>query len=535
VSAYPAWLFDDSPLPDPHGMGEKAVAFIRNLKHPKSAEADKAFRLDAWQERIIRRVYGDTDGNGRRRIKSLMLLTGKGARKTTLMGAIGALHLLSPDFRSEHGSIIAAAADKDQASLAFDEAADIIRAHGRTNAACIIREAEREIEHLKSSSTFTAVSSDAAGKHGLSPTVVLADEIAVWTKPALWKALRTALVKTPGSLCLIATNAGAGQESIGWELYAYARKVAEGAIKDPSFLPILCENPADADWRNEATWHRANPGLKMGYPDLEGLRTLAREAENRPSERADFQRFNLSMWQDGAAAAWLEPGTWDALAHDSDESAFEGLDCWIGVDLASKVDLAAVVACIPHEGRFHVFARVFTPARTLRRKADIDHIPAELWAEQGHLIATPGAVIDEDAIEEAIRDFCSRFNVREIAFDPWSAKRMMTRLQEDSLPVVEMRQGLFTMAPATAEFEKQIIAGNIATDGNPVLRWCVQNVRLTVDKADNKQMTKAKSTGRIDAAVAACMAVARASYGSGEAAGSIYDDAEARPSGFLFI
>jgi phage terminase large subunit-like protein len=534
MSAYPEWLFDDSPIPDPHGFGEKAVAFIRALKHPKSTETDKAFRLDPWQERIVRRIYGDTDANGRRRIKTVFMLTGKGARKTTLMGAIGTLHLLSPDFRAEHGSIIAAAADKEQAALSFDEAAGIIRAHDRTAAACIIREADYEIEHLKTSSRLQAVSSDAQGKHGLSPTVVLADEIGIWGKPALWRALRTAMVKTAGSLCFIATNAGAGRESIGWELYSYARKVADGSIQDPSFLPILCENEPGADWRDEANWFRANPGLALGYPDIEGLRTLAREVQNRPSDRADYCRLNLSMWQDGNAAAWLEQGVWDALSHDSVEAEFEGEDAWIGVDLASKVDLAAVVACVRRDGKFHVFTRVFTPGLTLRKKEDTDHIPATLWAEQGHLIATPGPVINEDAIEDAIRDFCERFHVREIAFDPWSAKRMMMRLQEDGLPVVEFRQGMITMAPAVAEWEKQLISGNVATDGNPVLRWCVSNVRLTIDKAENKQMTKAKSTGRIDAAVAACMAVARASIGSAET-GFVYDDVDARPTGFLFI
>ncbi len=156
---YPHWLHDGSPLADPHGMGEKAVAFIRKLKHPKSTDPGRAFRLDEWQERIIRRIYGDTDDHGRRRIKTVFLLTGKGARKTTLMGAIGALHLFADGFRTEGGRIIAAAADRDQASLAFDEAVGIVRAHPRTNEACHIREAEREIVHHKSGSEFKAVSS----------------------------------------------------------------------------------------------------------------------------------------------------------------------------------------------------------------------------------------------------------------------------------------------------------------------------------------------------------------------------------------
>ncbi len=287
---------------------------------------------------------------------------------------------------------------------------------------------------------------------------MLADEVAVWSKPALWKALRTALVKTPGSLCFVATNSGAGRESIGWELYQYARGVADGSIDDPSFLPILCDNPPEADWRDEATWARANPGLALGYPDLAGLRTLAREAENRPGEREDFKRFHCSIWADGTSATWLEPGAWEALPTDADETALEGCDAWLGVDLASTNDLTAIVAAVRHEGRYHLISRFYCPAATIRRRADVDHIPAIAWRDAGHLIATPGPVVDYDAVESGIRELCERFNVREIAFDPYGGRHMMLRLQEDGLPVVEMRQGWATMSPAIKSFEKAILA-----------------------------------------------------------------------------
>ncbi len=467
MSTYPAWIFDGSPLPDPHGFGERAVAFIRKLRHPKSTEPDKAFRLDPWQERILTRIYGDTDANGRRRIKTVFLLTGKGARKTTLMGAIGALHLVAPDFRTESGSIIAAAVDKETGLARIRRSGRIIRAHPKTDAACVVREAARSILHSKTGSEFEAVSSDAGGKHGLSPNLLLLDEIAVWKNRDLWKALRTALTKTPGALAFIATNAGAGRESIGWELYQYAKQVAEGVINDPSFLPIIFDNPPDADWRDEAVWARANPGLSLGYPDIDGLRTLAREAEHRPAEREDFKRWHASVWGDGAAAPWLDPHTFDSLPTDGDERELEGSEAWLAVDLSSTTDLTAIAIVIRHDGRFYLFTRFFCPAATIRRAADRDHVPYPLWADQGHLIATPGPVVDLEAVEEEIRALCERFVVREVAFDPHGARVMMKRLQEDGVPVVEMRQGWVTMSPAIKALEREILAANITTDAIP--------------------------------------------------------------------
>ncbi len=72
------------------------------------------------------------------------------------------------------------------------------------------------------------------------------------------------------------------------------------------------------------------------------------------------------------------------------------------------------------------------------------------------------------------------------------------------------------------------------TDGNPVLRWCVANAVVERDKAENLSFHKGRSTGRIDGAVAAAMAIGRATFHTAES-GSVYDDVNARPDGFLFF
>ncbi len=91
----------------------------------------------------------------------------------------------------------------------------------------------------------------------------------------------------------------------------YARKVDAGEIDDPGFLPVLFEMAADADWRDEALWHLVNPGLAEGFPDLDGLRQLAREAAERPADRDDFRQFNLNVWLDHSASPFVDMGVYD--------------------------------------------------------------------------------------------------------------------------------------------------------------------------------------------------------------------------------
>ncbi len=53
-----AWLFDGSPIADPLGHGARAVKFLSSLKHPKSRRPGHALAWDAWQARIVSRIYG---------------------------------------------------------------------------------------------------------------------------------------------------------------------------------------------------------------------------------------------------------------------------------------------------------------------------------------------------------------------------------------------------------------------------------------------------------------------------------------------
>ena len=89
-----------------------------------------------------------------------------------------------------------------------------------------------------------AIASDAATQHGRTPMSAICDEIHAWQKRDLWDVMSTGLVKTQGSILIVISTAGRGQEGFAYEFVDYARKVARGEINDPSFLPILFETPA---------------------------------------------------------------------------------------------------------------------------------------------------------------------------------------------------------------------------------------------------------------------------------------------------
>jgi phage terminase large subunit-like protein len=526
---YPSWVFDASPIADPFGHGERAVRFLRALRHPKTG---RPFQLDAWQERIVRRIYGPRHPDGTRVVRNVVMLVSRGARKTTLGAALALLHTVGPE-RVPAGQVVLAAYDRDQARIAFTEAQGLVNADRRIIAATKVLDYRHQITHKKSNATLRAVSSDAAAQNGMTPAFCLIDEVHAWKKRELYDILRTGLSKTAGTLSIVISQAGRGTETIADEVFGYARKVARGEVLDEGTLPILFETPADADWRDEDTWHRANPGLALGYPDLPSLRQMAREAENRPAMREKFRNDHLGIWLDGQADPWLDLATYDRGDEPLDLDERHGEPAWIGVDLGSTNDLTAVVLALRDaDGGFTVVPYVFAPPQgSLRRRQERGEAPYSLWAEQGYLTATPGDVTDWDVVEAKIRELCELHQVEEVVMDPWGARSMMNRLADDGLPVAEHRQGFISMAAPMKAFERAVLAGKLRHGGHPVLRWCVGNVVIDTDPSGNLKANKSKAAEKIDAAVAAVMAVGRADLG--EQTSSIYANTSARPEGLL--
>ncbi|WP_296435573.1 MULTISPECIES: terminase large subunit [unclassified Rhizobium] len=512
----PEWVFDDSEIDDPFGYGERAVDFLKRLKHPKSESGN--FELPKFWERIVRRIYGPCFPNRRRQVRTVFVLLPRGARKTTMGAGLALLHTVGWEKVNSGQAMVAASAEED-AVIAYDEAVGIVDQTEWLQDKMKATESLFILEHKKSKAKFRALASGGKGKLGKTPHFVLADELINWegeNARKMWSAIRTGLNKVPGTLLVIITQAGRGQENLAFDLLQYARRVQSGEIEDPGFLPVLFETDPEDDWQDESLWHFVNPGLAEGYPDIEGLRQMAHEAKERPRERDNFRQFHLNCWLDYSASPFIAMPIYDEGKGpvDLEEKERTQESCYLGVDLSSNSDLTAVVACWGDRERgYEAHPFFFLPEDNIGRKAEQDGVDYRLWHEQGLITLTPGNVIDFRAVEDHIRELCARFRVVEIAFDPHLARNTMNNLIEDGLPAVEMRQGWITMAPAVAELERAILGRAFRHGGHPVLRWHFDNIATVVDKAGNKSFHKGKSKDRIDGAVATAMAVARCAAG----------------------
>jgi phage terminase large subunit-like protein len=261
-----------------------------------------------------------------------------------------------------------------------------------------------------------------------------------------------------------------------------------------------------------ASWIKANPGWGQTVQP-EAIRAIMRQTRNNPAQEAAARTRHLDLWI-SADEALFSMRSWREAADPSLRlDDFDGQACHLGLDLASRTDLAALALIFPTQnletGRttYTAFARCYINEAAVREARNPSY-PG--WAANGYLVVTPGNETDFDTIETDIRAICSRFHVLSAAYDPWQAAQMSQRLRADGLPMFEFRATTQTFSPAIVELDAAMRAGRLRHDGNPVLEWCLSNVVGKADRRGNLYPTKLRSEQKIDAAIALMMAIGRA-------------------------
>jgi len=180
----------------------------------------------------------------------------------------------------------------------------------------------------------------------------------------------------------------------------------------------------------------------------------------------------------------------------------------LGLDLASKVDIAALEILFPIDDQDYVrFGRYYLPEATVEQTAN-EHYGG--WMRDGRLIVTEGEIIDFNRIKDDILELCSQFHVEEVAYDPHQATMLVTELMTEGVPVVEMRPTVLNFSEPMKTLDALIRAKQIRHDDDPVMTWMVSNVVAREDAKENVYPRKERAENKIDGVVALIMALGRA-------------------------
>jgi phage terminase large subunit-like protein len=292
----------------------------------------------------------------------------------------------------------------------------------------------------------------------------------------------------------------------------------------PTILHAL--DPEDDLW-DEATWIKANPSWGQAVqPDA--IRAIMQQARNNAAQETAAKTRHLNIWV-GADAALFSTRAWQGARNPAlTLEQFTGEPCHLGLDLASRTDLAALAIVFPRtdpatgKTTYAAFSRCYLNEEAVLEARNASY-PG--WAAGGHLVVTPGNETDFQQIEDEILDLCRRFRVVSIGYDPWQSTQLAQRLRAERVEMFEFRATTANFSPAILELDAAMRSGRLEHDGNPVLEWCIGNVVGKPDRRGNLYPTKARPEQKIDAAVALMMAIGRAMDAPVQAR-SIFDYAE---------
>lgn len=482
---------------------ERVIKFIEGLQITAGTFAGKPFTLRPWQRGIIEAIYL-TGANGKRKVRTALLVLPRKNGKTQLAAALALAHLCGPEAESR-GQVYSAASDRHQAAIIYREMLAMIRADEELSERVINRDYNKTIEDSETGSTYFALSRDVRAAHGLSPSFVVCDELAQWGGRDLYDALVTGTGARDEPLIVVISTKSPDPNHVLSELVRYGEQVREGEINDPSFLPILYAAGEKDDPWSEETWRACNPALG-DFRSLDEMRVAAEQAKRLPAREPSFRLLYLNQPVD-AASRFLNGPDWRGCIGQIETAALHGKRCILGLDLSSTTDLTALAAYFPETG--DLLTWFWYPADNLEEAEKRDHVPYRLWARQGFIETTPGRAIDKSFVVHRIAELVQDFKVEACAYDRWGITELKRILVDEDVKIemIEWGQGWKDASPALDAIETAVLQKQLHHRAHPVMDWCVANAVALTNPAGGRKLAKDRSTGRIDGLVAASMAL----------------------------
>ena len=494
-------------------LAKRILTFITLLRHTGGSLGGVEFRLLPFQvEFIVQTLCVLSHDTGYRKHSEAIMNIPRKNGKSELGAALTlVLYFLDGEQQKEIYSI---ASETTQAAILFGAVLQMLKQLPALLRRVRHFKAEKKIQTTGGEfvDLYRVLSAEAGTKDGLKTSAVMADEPHAYPDAALYNVVTEGMAHRDQGISFLLSTAGYNKQGFYHRKLLYARQVMQGVIEDPSIYLMDFSLDDDADWTDEALWAKANPALGYGVK-MKYLRNKYHKAMHSATDEVSFKTKHLNMWVD-SAVTWIKQSAWKAsgAVKTYTEADLVGRECYGGLDLASVTDLAAfaLIFPIPEDRAYAVLIRFFVPEENAMERSKTDKVMYLDWIRDGWITATPGNVIDYDAIYDQILKDAETFDVREIAFDRWNSHGLVTKLEEKGLTMVGFGQGYQSMSSPVKEVETLVLQKKLQHGNNPVLTWNVANCVTVSDAADNVKLDKSKAVEKIDGAVAMVMGVGRA-------------------------
>lgn len=488
-------------------------SFIENLKIPSGKGAGTTFKLMKFQKDFIRDVYGPADKNGKRIVRRAILSLGRKNGKSVLIAALSLVHLVGPE-SIDNGENFSLANDRDQASLVFKYAAQMVRSEPDLTEIIKIVDSTKTMVCFSNGSFYKALSAEVSTKYGLNPSWACYDELSQARNRELYDAIDTSMAARQEPLFIVISTQSNDPQHI------LSQIIDDGLSgKDKTTVCHLYAVPDDAvdAFDDQKLWKLANPALGE-FRSLDEMKTAAARAKRMPTFEAAFRNLYLNQRID-AQSPFIPSLEWNEC---QGEYAIEPQEeIYLALDLSGKTDLTALIG-VSNGEKDKVKSWFWKPKETLAEHEKRDRVPYTVWEKQEFIKTTPGRAIQYSFVAEELAQIHRDYIIVGLAFDRYRIDDLMNAMsaigldcyvdgkdvqKAGAIRLVPWGQGYASMTQAVEALEVSVLERKLVHDGHPCLKWNIANAMVIADAAGNRKLDKSKTRFRIDGAVSLAMAV----------------------------
>jgi len=495
--------------------GEKVCAFIEKYcPVPEGDLLGQMIKLEPFQRAFILSVYDNPHGT-----KTAVLCIGRKNGKTALIVGLLLAHTLGPE-AVENSQIVSGALSKDQAAIVFKLARKMIEGSPELAKRAKLFPSVKAFTGISKNVEYVALSAEAKTKHGLSPVLIIFDEMGQIKGPTndFVTALKTAQgAYSKGMQIIISTQAATDNDMLSRIIDNQRERPNPRVVCHVYETPMTVTQPdgtvVEADMSDEESWKLSNPALGI-FRSLDDLRDLHKDAQELASFEPEFRNLNLNQRVE-AKSPFVTRSTW--LANGAAPTNRHRPKVYGGLDLSSVSDLTAAVLVDEDDGS--VYPTFWLPATGLKEKSKADKVPYDVWEKQGFLQTTPGKAIQYRFVAQELRQIFDKFDIQLFGFDrylmPFLKEWLEKRDEKAGKPLfsaaeidkfVDFGQGTGSMTPALRDLETKLLQEELRHGNHPVLTMCANNAKVVGDSGARK-FDKKTARGRIDGMVALAIAV----------------------------
>ena len=492
----------DSPYYFDEETGERPIIFIERFCKQSQGTLGAPLRLELFQKAFIQNLFGWLlKETGYRRFRETLFLVGRKNGKSTLLAAL-ALYMLVADYEGA-AEIYSVATKKDQARKTLTEAVNMVKQSPELRA--IIKKRRNDIYFPATASTFEALASDSNTLDGLNSHAVIIDELHAIRDRNLYEVMKQSTSSRRQPLVIMITTSGTVRESVFDNLYGLACDIADGKVTEDTFLPVLYELDARAEWTDPQAWIKANPGLGT----IKQYATLAAFVERAKKNPEDLpgvlcKDFNVP---ETSASVWL---SFEDIKNDATFTMQDVYNTYAigGCDLSATTDLTCATLLIRRsreDETVYVLQHYFIPQKRIDQldEHNSQEAPYKIWAERELLTICDGARVDYSAVTAWFCQMRDEFKIDAFAvgYDRALAGYWVDEMKSNGFDMRAVAQGPFTWSQPMREMGAAFADKKVNYNRNPVLVWCLSNTAVKKSGVNNIQPVKVSDRRRIDGAV----------------------------------